>query len=185
MRGAFSVFPWRAIRLEHFRSNADVYDQHFCPGLCRLLRRPLAEPQRTAHRCLDRRRALRAGSFSRQFLHSLSWLYLTYGVIAESVSVLHTSFRSQCSEVVSQTAEDSLPELRLADSGRRAYYRARGYATDSERRCPEHFCLSRDRIPDGHGCNGLFMQNPPAGWKPEGWRPTATETLTARAMTSR
>src|SRR5882724_1965467 len=23
---------------------------------------------------------------------------------------------------------------------------------------------------------GLFMQNPPAGWKPEGWRPTATET---------
>ena len=41
----------------------------FVLGFCRVLRWPVAEPQRTAHRRIDRRRALWAGSFSRQ-LHT-------------------------------------------------------------------------------------------------------------------
>jgi hypothetical protein len=71
-----AVYAWSVFRVPLAKQfgwsisevTADVYDQHFCPGLCRVLRRPLVESQRTAYRRLDRRRALRAGSFSGQLL---------------------------------------------------------------------------------------------------------------------
>jgi hypothetical protein len=57
-----------AIRMEHFGDNADVYDQHFCPGVRRVLRWPAAQPQGTADRRIERGRALWAWSFSCQLL---------------------------------------------------------------------------------------------------------------------
>src|SRR6266446_1840760 len=146
----------KAIWLEHFGSNADIYDQHLCPGLCRFFRRLVAEPQRTARGRVDRWCALWAGNFSRQ-LHSSTvvalpdiwrnrrnwpwpWLHRSSGGPGEVVS------RS--------------PRTHYRDCGwrvwrRRAYYRACGYAAHSERRRLEHIRLSRDRISDRHSYNWI------------------------------
>src|SRR5947208_5517365 len=67
---------------------------------------------------------------------------------------LHRS-SGRAGEVVSRS-----PRTHYRDCGwrvwrRRARYGTRGYATHSERRCPEHIRLSRDRIFGRHDCNRI------------------------------
>src|SRR5205823_12478526 len=61
--------------MEHLRSNAHVYDQHFRTGICRIRWWSMAESQRSADRCANLWRILRRGSFSWQ-LHSLAVLVM-------------------------------------------------------------------------------------------------------------
>ena len=71
-----------AIWLEYLRSNAHVYDQHFCAGLCCVFRRAVAEPSKGPRIVALTGGVLRGlGVFLASFSHSLSWLYLSYGVM--------------------------------------------------------------------------------------------------------
>jgi hypothetical protein len=143
----FSRAPGKAIRLEHFGNYSDFYDQHFRSRLRRVFRRALAEPQRTAHRSLDRWRALRLGSFSRQLLaqslvvvselrrdrrnRSRSWIHRSRGGVGEMVpGSKRTHYRHRGWRIRSG----------------RTYNRSGGDETDSERWCFDHICLARHRL---------------------------------------
>jgi MFS transporter, OFA family, oxalate/formate antiporter len=69
------------IRLEHFRSNADLYDQHFCPGLCRIFGGLWLNRKGPRVVALTGGVLYELGVFLASFSHNLLWLYLSYGVI--------------------------------------------------------------------------------------------------------
>src|SRR5882724_701901 len=146
----------KAIWLEHFGDNLNIYDQHFCPGLCCIFRWPVAKPQRTARGRIDRWCALWVGNFSRQ-LHSSTVVALPdiwRGRRNWPWPCLHRSSGRAC-EVVSRSPRTHYRDCGWRVRRRRAYYGAGSYATHSERRCPEYVRLSWDRISDRHGCHWI------------------------------
>src|SRR6266705_5096265 len=72
----------QAIRLEHLRSNAHVYDQHFCAGLCRIFGGLWLNRKGPRVVALTGGTLYGLGVFLTSFsANNLWWLYFSYGFI--------------------------------------------------------------------------------------------------------
>src|SRR5882672_9292538 len=103
------------------------------------------------------------GVFLASFSHSLWWLYLSYGVIGGiglglgyivPVAVLVKWFPDRSALITAPVATRLIQSVGVLTT---FAYLGIAYLIVT-------------------GVTGLFMRNPPDGWKPEGWTPTAPQT---------
>src|SRR6266851_9780083 len=167
-----------AIRLEHFGSNADVYDQHFCSGLCRIFFGGLwlnREGPRVV--ALTGGTLYGLGIFLASFSHSLSWLYLTYGVIGGiglgfsyivPVAVLVKWFPDRRGLITGIAVGGFGAGALITAPVATALIQSVGVLTTFAYLGIAYLIVTV--------VAGLFMQNPPDGWRPDGWMPTASQS---------
>ena len=117
------------------------------------------------------------GVFLASFSHSLSWLYLTYGVIGGiglgfayivPVAVLVKWFPDRRGLVTGIAVGGFGAGALITAPVATRLIQSVGVLSTFAYLGIAYLMVTV--------VTGLFMQNPPAGWKPEGWRPTATET---------
>ena len=168
----------KGVRVEYFRRYAHLHYRHLCPWICRVLRRSLVEPERSANRRHDRRRALRSRGISSQlFRYKLWWLYLSYGLIG-GIGLGFGYIVPGCG--AGQMVSDPrglITGIAVGGFGAGALITAPvatkliqsvGVLQTFSYLGIAYFVVTV--------AAGYFMQNPPADWQPAGWSPTATQS---------
>src|SRR5882724_7157407 len=117
------------------------------------------------------------GVFLASFSHSLSWLYLTYGVIGGiglglgyivPVAVLVKWFPDRRGLITGIAVGGFGAGALITAPVATRLIQSVGVLTTFAYLGIAYLIVT--------GVTGLFMRNPPDGWKPEGWTPTASQT---------
>jgi len=167
----------KAIWLEHFGSNADIYDQHFCPGLCRIFGGLWLNRKGPRVVALTGGTLYGLGVFLASFSHKLSWLYLSYGVIGGiglglgyivPVAVLVKWFPDRRGLITGIAVGGFGAGALITAPVATRLIQSVGVLSTFAYLGIAYLIVTL--------VTGLFMQNPPDGWRPEGWTPTASQT---------
>ncbi len=163
--------------MEHLGNNADVYDQHFRFGICRVLRGLWLNRKGPRIVALTGGALYGLGVFLASFSHSLWWLYLSYGLIGGiglglgyivPVAVLVKWFPDRRGLITGIAVGGFGAGALVTAPVATRLIQSVGVLSTFTYLGIAYLVVTI--------ISGAFMQNPPDGWKLEGWSPTASQT---------